>query len=147
MGDTDTKQDKINVEEIMTKIRADIKAKKARGELPEDIDERLALRLQQSETPEDIKDQLREMNVRWHISSEHPPTSETPFIGPVVILVKRVIRKLTRWYVGDVARQTSAFNMQAVWAMGQMEDRLTQLEEQVKELQEKLAVAEKDKEA
>lgn len=147
MGETDAKQEKIDVEEIMTKIRGDIKAKKARGELPEDIDERLALRLQQAETPEDIKDQLREMNVRWHISSEQPPTSETPVLGPLIIMVKRLIRKLTRWYVGDVARQASAFNMQAVWAMGQMEERLTQLEEQVKDLQEKLAATEEGKES
>ena len=129
------KPDKIDVEEIMSKIRADIKHKKAQGEIPEDINERLSLKLHVSDVPEDIKDQLREMNVRWHVSSERPPTSETPVVGPLIVMLKRFIRKLTRWYVGDVARQASAFNMQAVWAIGQMEGRLSNLEEKVKELE------------
>lgn len=131
----EAKDERIDVQEIMKQIRAEIKAKRAKGIITEDIDEKLRLQLIMQDVPPDIKSQLREMNARWHVSAEKPIYSDRLVIGPVTVFIKRAIRKVLRWYVNDVTEQVSGFNMHAVWAISEIESRLTKLEECVRTLE------------
>lgn len=41
-------------------------------------------------------------------------TSHRPFLGPVIVLAKRIVRKLLKWYVEPICNQQSDFNHNAV---------------------------------
>lgn len=131
MSEIEVKDSEINVEEIMKEIRSEIKRKKAAGLYGKDIDEKLNLQLFEGTSEHDLRAQLREMHLRWHVSVEKPIISDKPVIGPVIVLIKKAIRKVLRWYVNDLTNQTAAFNMHSVWAMDEIESRLSRLEQQV----------------
>lgn len=142
MSEIEAKNSEVNVEEIMKKIRSEIKRKRSAGLYGEDLDEKLNIQLSAGKPAHDLKAQLREMNVHWHVSAEKPIRSDKPFFGFFIVFIKRVIRKMLRWHINDVTEQVSAFNMHSVWAMSEIEDRLTKLEECVKALEKGKSVKE-----
>ena len=132
----ETRNSNIDVNAIMAQIKRDITAKKAKGIIGEDVDRKLVLTMRRQDMPADIKSHLREMNGLWYISGERPIESEMPYIAPIAILIKKFIRKLTQWYIDDIAEQASLFNMHAAWVMDEMKDKIIALEDRIASLEE-----------
>jgi len=99
----------INIEDVMKEIRvrladsnvssthAEINGFRVVQALPDNSAERL--------------DEILSQNTRsWDIDINWPITSHRPVIGPVLAFVKRVVRKLLRWYIARPWEQQITFN-------------------------------------
>ncbi|MFD0676214.1 MULTISPECIES: class I SAM-dependent methyltransferase [unclassified Paenibacillus] len=99
----------MTVEMIMNRIKTTLTdAQKKRNYLKENklIDTNKDLEHQLSKLTLEIE----QNNRKWNINSEHAITSHRPIIGRFIILGKKVIRKLLRWYINPVIDQQRDFN-------------------------------------
>lgn len=55
------------------------------------------------------------------ISAHWGLTSSIPVVGPLVVLVQRVVRIGLRWYINPIVEQQNAFNEAAVAALFELE--------------------------
>lgn len=136
MGTFTIKDKEINVEEIMKQIKENIAQRKAKGNII-DIPDGLDL------TPSDkaiyeIQHHLSAVNNSWDINIETPITSNRRFIGGLVIFVKKVIRKLLRWYFNPPLARQINFNVNITKAFNKLSAELQKQLEIVPEMQRQL---------
>jgi hypothetical protein len=62
------------------------------------------------------------------ISAHLPLRSTVPILGPVIVLVQRVIRLGLRWYINPIVEQQNAFNDAVARALTELEIRQTDLD-------------------
>ena len=53
-----------------------------------------------------------------------PITSDKKIIGPIIVFIKRVIRKLTRWYLTSLATQQMRFNDAVVRSLNELNKKI-----------------------
>jgi hypothetical protein len=61
------------------------------------------------------------------VSAHLPLQSTLPVVGPLVVLVQRVIRIGLRWYINPIVEQQNAFNDSVVRALTELELRQNEL--------------------
>jgi hypothetical protein len=64
------------------------------------------------------------------VTSHWGITSSVPVVGPVIVLIRRVMRIALRWYINPIVEQQNAFNEATVRAMFELQadnDRLRAL--------------------
>jgi hypothetical protein len=61
------------------------------------------------------------------VSAHLPLQSTLPVIGPLVVLMQRVMRLGLRWYINPIVEQQNAFNDSVVRALTELEIRQTEL--------------------
>lgn len=62
---------------------------------------------------------LQTMNATWEIR-EVPVHTSKRFVGPIIILVKKIMRKATRWIFRGYYEQQTAFNAAATRTLSDM---------------------------
>jgi SAM-dependent methyltransferase len=120
--------DNVDTQEIMRKIRAEIKKKKALGVYPAWMEERLNAAPNMPQGPHGISTYLRGMQNSWQIDTDQKIRSGRPGLGPVIVLIKKTTRRLVRWYMDDVAEQIMRFHSYTASAMGIVTERLDKTE-------------------
>lgn len=106
----------INIEDIMREIRTRL----ANTETPlkfteisgfEDLGKNVDLGQEPPDYNAEVLDEsIRQNNQNWDVNSEGHITSHRKFIGSMIVLGKRIIRKSLRWYILRPWQQQIAFN-------------------------------------
>lgn len=117
--------DNINVEEIMTKIRQNIKDK---GYVEEEKINNFDFTPKINEE-NNLKYDLDTLNRIWNVNLEREILSRNKLFS----FIKKVIRKLTRWYVVPMMQDQVIFNSFAVRTINNLNERIKKLEEIEKE--------------
>ena len=123
--------DNINVEEIMTKIRQNIKDK---GYVEEEKINNFDFTPQISEE-DNFRYDLDILNRVWNVNLEREILSRNKLFS----FVKKVIRKLTRWYVVPMMQDQIIFNSYTVRTINNLNKQLNKKNDEIKKL-----LAEKD---
>ena len=78
----------------------------------------------------------------WAVTAERPfeqpPTRQRQVQGYLVVPVKRVLRKLMRWYVEPVAAQQRSFNLAVLTLVEELDEDIRRLERRLESLEAKL---------
>jgi len=135
----------INVEEIMGQIRAEIESKGYNDSLLsfQDVDGSSILREMQNAEEFDIGEMEREVELANHrvkIAWYHQVEG-----NPLAVFVKKVIRKLTRFFVIPIVEEQNLFNHSTVRTLNQILAYVKQQEIVIGELQSKLDQIQKEK--
>ncbi len=69
---------------------------------------------------------------------EQPPTRRRGVQAYLVVPVKRVLRKLMRWYVEPVAAQQRSFNLAVLTLVDELAEDVRRLEERLESLEARL---------
>lgn len=118
------KDGQVNVQEIMDRIRQDIKEKKAAGLYPDDPEELISHVPVFSLGTDNLETYIKAMRETWQIDTGRNIRTDRAGIGPLVIFYKKVTRRLMRWYMDDVAEQIVRFHSYTASAMGKVAERL-----------------------
>jgi O-antigen chain-terminating methyltransferase len=92
----------IDVEDIMKQIRKKIADEKIQ-------EKNVSLENIQDQTSM-VKEHLRMVNLSYNIIVDRNITSHRPFIGKIIILVKKCLRKLIGWYIRPIIEQQNELN-------------------------------------
>lgn len=115
--------DNINVEEIMNKIRQNIKD---RGYLEEEKIDNFDFTPKISEE-DNFRYDLDVLNQVWNINLEREVLSRNKLFS----FLKKVIRKLTRWYIVPMLQDQITFNSYAVRAINNLNKQLDKKNEEI----------------
>lgn len=101
--------------------------------------------------PTRSESELDQLSREWNIENMFEIRSQHRFIGPVIILIKRSILALTRWYMNPVVYEVKRANILVARTLRDVNeniceimDRLAGLEEAQNELRERIARWDKD---
>ena len=90
--------------------------------------------------------ELDQLSREWNIGNMFEIRSQRKVIGPLVVLVKRLILALTRWYMNPVVYEVKRMNIIVARTLRdvnesicEITDRLASLEEAEKEVRERVA--------
>lgn len=121
----------IDVVNIMARINQRVADRRASGIYDESELEFIMREVPQEGADQSISDPLHELNfvvrlasLRSQVSSEYAIGSGRKVIGPIIVFVKRLIRKLLRTYVDAVFNQQNEFNAYMVQSLQLLEDTL-----------------------
>jgi SAM-dependent methyltransferase len=112
------RDDEINVEEIMTKIRENIQRRQAAGEIPSDPDSVIASTSKNcysGESDDAIQRDLSYLNSNWDIhNNSYFISSHHPYIGKFLVSGRRMIHGEVRRYVDPIIFHQTEFNASTV---------------------------------
>jgi len=81
----------------------------------------------------------------WEVDADFPLASKKRFTGLLVVLVKKIVKALTSWYINPIVHQVRKFNMLVTRTLNdvgnnirEMEDRISRLERENEELRASL---------
>ena len=133
----------INVEEIMEEIRRDIKEK---GYTNDDVSFADVSADEKYATPEHsflLAHNVKALQINYNVNAYRPLVSTRP-LGGLIVFIRKVIRKLIKFYIepivfdqNDVNRLTVTCLKDFYLDMEAMEKRIVQLEETIKKLENK----------
>jgi hypothetical protein len=135
----------IDVEEIMARIRANVARRREEGAYQEDLDaiteevynEVTITHLSQDVSPTtagSLANILGELNRRWVIR-EVPFTSDVPVIGGLIVTVRNFWNWMsTKWYVQGLLQQQTEFNALVARAFNEMNAERQSLADEVRQL-------------
>ena len=99
----------INIEEIMEEIRRDIAEKGYKNEYVKFSDIPNQFSMDDFTHTGQLGDNIRSLQASYNIVSYRPLIS-TRKLGSLVIFIKKVLRKLTKFYVEPIVSDQSTFN-------------------------------------
>lgn len=67
-------------------------------------------------------------NELWAVESERPITSHRKIIGRMIVFGKKVLRKLSRWYINPIIEQQNRFNAEITGALNELCNKIIVLE-------------------
>ena len=141
----------VDVDALMTKVRANVAQRRAAGAYSEDLDAiadevRAASMAEQAFVPgvaangRDFAATLAELNAHWMVR-EVPFTSNVPLFGAVIVAVRNAWNWMsTKWYVRPIIQQQVGFNALAVQALNESVAIQQQFAAEVRQLQAEVAV-------
>ncbi len=127
----------INIEEIMSEIRAEIRAKGYK-------DDEIAFNdivLSQVATPYNMqafKEELEKMAEDCCVLSYRDVASDRPGIGGIVTFFKKVARRLVAFYIEPIVDDQNKFNEETLNLMLQTLNKFAENEEKMSELEKEL---------
>lgn len=132
----------VNVENIMQEIREQIKAdghddSKLSFEDISPNSSKLGTEIT-SYNEEAMVKACADMNIHYEVSVWHPLNSTKTVIGPCVTFGKKVMRKLTRFFVQAIVEDQNCFNMHITRSMNQVRNYLVQKELLIKEFDKQI---------
>lgn len=124
--------EKIDIEEIMGKIRKEIKEK---GYKNEDLsfDDIELITSHASGGADSYEESIEYIGSSFHIQTFFPLEG-----NPLAVFVKKVIRKLTFFYVNPISDQQTAFNVHLVRIINEQKAMIEELQEDVEYLNKHL---------
>lgn len=117
MGTVDVTENKINVGEIMAEIRRDIKEKGYKNEAPPFSDTPIHLLFCEMAHSGALEENLKILRVHSNVAAYRPLKSNNalgPVFGAMIVFVKRVIRKLTLFFVAPIVADQNENNRVSV---------------------------------
>jgi hypothetical protein len=109
--------DRIDVADVMARIREKIRGKRAEGLYTEDeVDELVALKLQafadDAEIDPDLLARIMAVDHNWNISVDYRIETHRPGLGGrAIVFVKRLVRPLVRLYTDHVLSRQAQINL------------------------------------
>ena len=128
------RDDKINVEEIMARIRENIRRKRAAGEIPQTADS-----LNQPELPIDsnqyetnIGKDLSCINNLWNINNNrYFISSHHPYLGKILVRGRQLVHGEVRRYVDPIVHRQTEFNASTVRILNQTTRKCLEMEQKI----------------
>ncbi len=124
--------DLIDIEEIMMQIRAEIKEK---GYQLSDLS------FDDIELSKDFHNEFEdsyESNMKY-LNSYFAVQSYLPLVGnPLFVFVKKVIRKLTFFYVNPISEQQTNFNLRLIRVLNEQNSMIEELKDELKDQYERI---------
>jgi hypothetical protein len=111
----------IDVAAVVAEVEAEVERRRAAGEYPEDLIERLRAEfhiVSDDDAPEELA----------VIDAVRPIRSDRSLIGPTIVFAKRVVRRLLAWYVQPIAADQTSFNLSLLRDLRNIERRLARVE-------------------
>ena len=103
--------DNINVEEIMKQIRDNIRKRNYSMEELESLQKNLNISYSEGDfNIAELAHNVALNNTHWSIQTANYIKSDRRLIGPLIVLGKRAVRKLSYWYVQNLFTQQTEFN-------------------------------------
>jgi hypothetical protein len=72
----------------------------------------------------------------WEIDSEVPISSKRKYVGRFVIVVKRIVRGLTAWYMNPVIHEIRKYNMLVTRTLFDISKNIDEIKERLDKLEE-----------
>ncbi|MBE9594214.1 MAG: hypothetical protein IMF19_12150, partial [Proteobacteria bacterium] len=118
MNTIEIRDEEIDVEEIMCKIRETIKKRRESGEYTEEMRDLIDEPIQRAETEESNMDYLQQelnyLNSGWNTHAEYSISSHRPIIGRFLIKGRRLVHGEVRRYVDAIVGKQIEFNAHLV---------------------------------
>lgn len=121
--------DGVDVKEVMKRIDERIASRPSAPEYKEESIEELEQRGREVDRGKALSDPLQELTMDLQfarayaeVTSDYPTGSNRKVIGPIIVLVKKVTRKLMRPYINAVFEQQREFNRQMLQIIENMND-------------------------
>lgn len=117
---------KIDIEKIILEIREEIRTK---GYIEEKLDfDRIPIKRAVSASLLDVKEfnmeellqSVAEINQYYYIEPYKELKSTRPMIGPIIVFIKKIIRKLIKFYIEPVVFEQRNYNASVVCCINQM---------------------------
>ncbi|GGF92301.1 hypothetical protein [Paenibacillus abyssi] len=137
--DIEFNDETIKVEDIIRKMKTEL----SKNNINEDIGNiKLPNHFDESDrhgsvTPE-LKIALEQLNRSWNNSIEYEISSHRRYIGPMIVLGKRVVRKFLRWYINPITHSQAEFNASVTRAMSAMVKQIELNEKSYSELRNEM---------
>lgn len=133
--------DNIDVEEIMNQIRENIKKRNYSPEELSSLNNKKDFGSSSASTffelPK-LEEYIAQNNSRWNIQKAGPIKSDKKLIGSIIVFVKKVIRKLSYWYIEFLVDQQTAFNASATNSINETVKFVKESQDIVSELNHKI---------
>jgi SAM-dependent methyltransferase len=113
MNTIQIKDDEINVEEIMRKIRENIRKRKESGEYTKEMEDLINEPIQApiaSVGQDDIPQNLNYIKSNWDVHAEYSINSHRPLLGRFLVWGRKLVHGEVRRYVDLIAGKQSEFN-------------------------------------
>lgn len=127
MNTFEIKDDEINVEEIMSKIRENIQKRRQSGAYDPQMEALINQPLQKPPAgvgEGDIKSDLDYLNSHWDVHAEYSITSHRPVIGQLLISSRQLIHGEVKRYVDLIAGKQTEFNLRIIRSIKNILNRL-----------------------
>ncbi len=127
MNTIEIKDEEINVEEIMSKIRENIQKRRQSGAYDPQMESLINQPLQKPPPGAgegDIKSDLDYLNTNWDVHAEYSITSHRPVIGQLLISSRQLIHGEVKRYVDLIAGKQTEFNLRVIRSLKSMLDLL-----------------------
>ena len=111
----------IDTRAIVADIEAEVARRRAAGEYPEALLERLAAEFRIVRDDEPVE-------ALAYIQTHRGPVNRLPVVGRGIVFSKRMIRRAVAWYVQPIALQQTSFNLAAVRELRALQRRVERLE-------------------
>jgi len=133
------RDDNINVEEIMGKIRANIRRRQAAGELPMDLDSVVGSPSKNRpvrESDDAIQRDLAYINSNWDIhNNSYFISSHHPYAGKFLVKGRQMVHGEVCRYVDPMVSRQTEFNASTVRIITRASQRFAELEQRQQELE------------
>lgn len=138
MSDTpfEIKDDEINVEEIMEKIRENIRRRKEAGVYPPDPDSLAPPQTPAGSSTEIARD-LAYLSGNWNIqNNSYFISSHRPVVGKYLVKGRELVHGEVRRYVDPMIWKQAEFNRATSWALGEVAQQVSEIESLRQQIQE-----------
>jgi SAM-dependent methyltransferase len=133
------RDDKINVEEIMAKIRENIRRRQAAGKLPGDPDsviESPSKYCPAGESDYTIQRDLSYINANWDIhNNSYFISSHQPYIGKFLVKGRQLVHGEVRRYIDPMISRQTEFNASTVRIINRTSQRCAELNQRQQDLE------------
>ena len=133
------RDDEINVEEIMAKIRENIRRRRAAGELPTDPDSVIgspSKNCYAGESDNIIQRDLSYINSNWDIhNNSYYISSHHPYIGKFLVKGRQLVHGEVRRYIDPMISRQTEFNASTVRIITRASQRCAELNQHQQELE------------
>lgn len=114
-------EERVDVASLVAEVEAEVARRRAAGEYPEELLQRLRAELT-------VEDETEPPEALAVVQSSRPLRSDRPVVGPAVVFSKRVLRRLLSWYVHPPVEDQNRFNLALLRELRSLEARLERLE-------------------
>ncbi len=147
MDTFEIKDDEINVEEIMSKIRENIKKRRESGVYETGMEEVINRPLFSTNknadeaglnTKSDITHDLDFLNSCWNIYADYNINSHRPIIGPLLVSSRKVVHGEVKRYVDLVVNKQNEFNLHLVNVLNGLCNKIAELDNRIGQIDNKI---------
>ncbi len=112
----------VDVTALVADIEAEVARRRAAGDYPEELLERLAVEFH------DVADERTSLEELAHIETVRPLVSTRAGLGSAVVFTKKLLRRAMAWYVRPLAEDQSRFNFALLHELRSLRERVDRLD-------------------
>ena len=114
-----------DAETIAERVRERVEARVASGVLSaEEIDRVTSARVRVLPVGGELSEAFRRCCIAWEVDRSERLTSHRPIVGPLIVLVKRAVRRLLRFQNQAAIARQQEFNRNLLVVLGEVLERL-----------------------